>query len=89
MSSDPVNNPPHYNHGQYEVIDIIEDLDLGYHLGNVIKYIARAEYKGERLQDLKKGRWYLDRYIQILEQKLKKEQEATVLYRPQNIGRME
>lgn len=45
------------------MIDFIEDQQLPYHLGNVIKYIARAGYKGDKLEDLKKARWYLDRYI--------------------------
>lgn len=45
------------------VAQTIEDQQLPYHLGNVIKYIARAGYKGDKLEDLKKARWYLDRYI--------------------------
>lgn len=60
---DLVNHPPHYHVGKFEVIDIIEDLNLNYHLSCVIKYIARAEHKGNPLQDLKKARWYLDREI--------------------------
>lgn len=57
------NHPSHYTRGKIEVIDFIEDQQLPYHLGNVIKYIARAGYKGDKLEDLKKARWYLDRYI--------------------------
>jgi hypothetical protein len=64
---DLVNNPPHYNMGKFEVIDVIEDWKFGYHLGNVVKYVARAEYKGERLQDLNKALWYLQRYIDQFE----------------------
>ena len=60
---DAVNHPPHYTRGKIEVIDFIEDQQLPYHLGNVIKYVARAGYKGNKLEDLKKARWYLDRYI--------------------------
>lgn len=60
---DVVNHPSHYTRGKIEVIDFIEDQQLPYHLGNVIKYIARAGYKGDKLEDLKKARWYLDRYI--------------------------
>lgn len=67
---DLVNHPPHYNAGKFEVIDVIEDWKLPYHLGNVVKYVARAEYKGERLQDLKKALWYLNRYIEKLEKEL-------------------
>lgn len=63
IEHDAVNHPPHYTRGKIEVIDFIEDQQLPYHLGNVIKYIARAGYKGDKLEDLKKARWYLDRYI--------------------------
>ena len=61
--SDTVNKPPHYTHSAVEVIDAIEAWGLGYRLGNVVKYIARADHKGNRLEDLKKARWYLDREI--------------------------
>ena len=63
IKHDAVNHPSHYTRGKIEVIDFIEDQQLPYHLGNVIKYIARAGYKGDKLEDLKKARWYLDRYI--------------------------
>nr|DAP61057.1 MAG TPA: nucelotide kinase [Caudoviricetes sp.] len=56
-------HPSHYNKGKIEVIDFIEDQGLSFHLGNVIKYVARAGAKGDKLEDLKKARWYLDRYI--------------------------
>jgi len=59
---DPVNKPKHYNVG-IEPIEAIESWKLGYNLGNVIKYVARADHKGKRLEDLKKARWYLDREI--------------------------
>lgn len=58
-----VNHPAHYNVGAVEVIDAIEAWGLGFHLGNAVKYIARAEHKGTRLQDLRKARWYIDREI--------------------------
>ena len=60
---DVINHPSHYTRGNIEAIDFIEDQQLPYHLGNVIKYIARAGHKGDKLEDLKKARWYLDRYI--------------------------
>lgn len=63
VEHDAVNHPSHYTRGKIEVIDFIEDQQLPYHLGNVIKYVARAGYKGDKLEDLKKARWYLDRYI--------------------------
>ena len=61
--SNMVDHPAHYNKGKIEVIDFIEDQQLPFHLGNVVKYIARAGSKGDKLEDLKKARWYLDRYI--------------------------
>ena len=63
---DPVNHPAHYTDGGIETIDFIEAKRLGYHLGNVVKYICRAGKKGTNmgLQDLQKARWYLDRAIE-------------------------
>lgn len=62
-NSDSVNHPAHYSVGKIEVIDAIEEWKLGFSLGNVVKYAARADHKGNRLEDLKKARWYLDREI--------------------------
>lgn len=59
---DMVNHPQHYQHG-IEPIDYIESHDLNFNLGNVIKYISRAPYKGTELEDLKKAKWYLEREI--------------------------
>ena len=61
--SNAVDHPSHYNRGKIEVIDFIEDQGLSFHLGNVIKYVTRADSKGDKLEDFKKARWYLDRYI--------------------------
>ena len=62
-----VNHPSHYNMGKYEAIDVIEDWNLGFNLGNTVKYISRAGHKDNILQDLKKAAWYLDREIKRLE----------------------
>ena len=64
---DMVNHPSHYTFGKIEVIDYIEEKQLGYHLGNVVKYVSRAEHKGKKLEDLKKAQWFLNRYISKLE----------------------
>jgi len=63
--ADPVNHPAHYTLGGVEVIDAIEAWQLGFCLGNAVKYIARAGKKdpAKTLEDLKKARWYLDREI--------------------------
>jgi len=60
---DPVNHPWHYKVGGIETIDFIEAKGLTYHLGNAVKYISRADHKGNRLQDLEKAKWYIDREL--------------------------
>lgn len=62
-----INHPSHYNMGKYEAIDVIEDWNLGFNLGNTVKYISRAGHKDNILQDLKKALWYLDREIKRIE----------------------
>jgi translation initiation factor 2B subunit (eIF-2B alpha/beta/delta family) len=58
-----VNHPDHYQGNKTEVIDIIEDYNLGFSLGNAIKYILRADKKGNKKQDLEKALWYLKREL--------------------------
>ena len=64
--SDMVNHPKHYNVGGIETIDFIEAKKLDYNLGNAVKYISRADHKGDRVQDLKKALWYVERAIMSL-----------------------
>jgi len=64
--ADPVNNPAHYTVGGIETIDFIEAKKLGYNLGNVIKYLTRADHKGNKMEDLRKAQWYLAREINSL-----------------------
>lgn len=66
-AKDPI-NPDHYRGDT--VMRIIEDFDLGFCLGNVIKYILRHATKAG-LEDLKKARWYLDREISRREGSIK------------------
>ena len=61
--ADIINHPPHYKTGGIETIDFIEAKKLNYHLGNVVKYISRAEHKNNTLEDLEKAQWYLSREI--------------------------
>ena len=61
---DAVNHPAHYTAGGIETIDFIEAKQLGYNLGNVVKYITRADHKGNKLEDLRKAQWYLTREIE-------------------------
>jgi hypothetical protein len=60
---DRINSPVHYTFGGIETIDFIEAKSLPYHLGNVIKYITRADKKGNKKEDLLKAQWYLNRAI--------------------------
>ncbi len=68
MTHDPINRPSHYAEGRaHEPIDVIEDWQLSYRLGNVVKYVSRAGRKNCALEDLKKAKWYLQREIEALE----------------------
>ena len=64
-----VNHPDHYNSGQYEVVDVIDDAGFGegFCLGNALKYILRAKHKENYVEDLKKAKWYLEYIIQRIE----------------------
>lgn len=65
---DMINHPKHYTHGNVETIDFILAKQLGFCLGNVVKYISRAGVKTHSpLEDLKKARWYLNKEIERLE----------------------
>lgn len=58
-----VYSPPHYQAAGVEMLHVVEAFDLGFALGNVIKYVLRADRKGSALIDLRKARFYLDREI--------------------------
>ena len=66
-ADDKINSPTHYKVGGIETIDFIEAKNLGYNLGNVVKYISRAEHKDNKLDNLKKAQWYLHRAVSKLE----------------------
>lgn len=59
-ASNMVDHPQHYQGKTFEVIDIINDYSLNFELGNAIKYILRADKKGNKKQDLGKAIWYLN-----------------------------
>jgi hypothetical protein len=62
--SESIDHPAHYGGDTpYEAIKVIEAWGLGFHLGNALKYLSRADKKGTAIEDLKKARWYLDREI--------------------------
>lgn len=63
FAPDLVNHPSHYmsHPSGIECIQVTEH--MSFNLGNVVKYIWRADEKGADLDDLRKARWYLDREI--------------------------
>lgn len=65
MDRSNIDHPKHYNIGTIEVIAAIEDWNLGFHLGNALKYIARAPYKGREREDLEKALWYVQRAMEV------------------------
>ena len=68
-----VEHPTHYQSGKIEVIDIIDEFNLDFSLGNVIKYVLRCGKKDDDVTELKKAMWYLKHKIElILKEKNKK-----------------
>ena len=67
-----INHPDYYqgNNCTHEAIEVIEAHGLGFHLGNVLKYILRAGKKNteDELTTLNKAKWYLERYIELLKE---------------------
>ncbi len=63
--------PTHYGgeENPHEAIKIIEHYNLGFHLGNCIKYMLRAGKKDNELEDLEKAQWYLQRHIENIKKK--------------------
>ncbi len=63
-SREMVDHPQHYQSvGGIEAIDVIEGFNLNFNLGNAIKYILRADKKGNKKQDLEKSLWYIKREL--------------------------
>src|SRR5699024_406626 len=65
-AEDNVNSPSHYNFGDIEVVDFIDQVtkhynsDVAYHIGNAIKYISRAPHKNGK-EDVAKAKWSIER----------------------------
>ena len=70
-AKDRVNHPSHYmrHPGGIECIEIAEG--FGFNVGNVSKYVWRADFKSNDLEDLEKARWYLSREINRRKRKAK------------------
>jgi hypothetical protein len=58
-----INSPRHYIKGRFEVIEVLEEWDLPFHLANSVKYIARYKDKGKPIEDLEKAVWYMKRWM--------------------------
>ncbi len=70
MVRDEVNSPEHYNYGNIECIEAIEESMTplafkGYLKGNTMKYLWRYERKGKVVQDLEKAQWYLKKLLDV------------------------
>ena len=63
-TTNSVDHPSHYNQGNIEVIDFIEDHNMNFSEGSVVKYLCRYKHKGKPIEDLKKAAWYLNRLIE-------------------------
>ena len=53
--------PSYYQRGSCDVWDFVREQGLNFHLGNAIKYIARAGHKTKsKIEDLEKAIHYLE-----------------------------
>ena len=71
LEEDMVGSPKHYNTGNIECIEAIEEsmssvAFKGYLKGNCMKYLWRYDYKGKQVEDLQKAAWYLQRLTTVV-----------------------
>lgn len=69
-TNEKVNHPEHYGGAEniYEAIKVINAWNLGFELGNTLKYISRAGKKENKIEDLEKAKWYLEHEINKLKE---------------------
>lgn len=70
---DNVQNPKHYADGKFECIDVMLETQgkqavMSFCICNAFKYTYRASRKNG-IEDVKKAKWYLDKFIELEEQK--------------------
>lgn len=70
--TDIVNHPSHYELAKFECIEVMEevfgkDALKNYCVIAAFKYLWRCDRKGRKVEDFKKARWYLDKYIELEE----------------------
>jgi hypothetical protein len=66
---DQVNNPKHYTSHPSGIECLEITRHMGFNLGNVIKYIWRADLKGKNIEDLQKAAFYLLDEIELRKKK--------------------
>ena len=69
-----VNHPKHYKDGNFECIDVMEDVfgieaTQTFCVLNAFKYIYRCEHKGKKNEDLKKAAWYIAKFLELEDKK--------------------
>lgn len=70
-------NPQHYKRLPAEAIEIIEaaiegaESVPGFFQGQALKYLLRLNHKGCKTTDAKKAKWYLDRLVNLLDEREK------------------
>ena len=79
-----VNHPDHYKEDKYECIDVMVDIygveaTKNFCKLNAFKYIWRSDKKGKDIEDMKKAKWYIDKYIELDE-----DFESDELHAPNN-----
>lgn len=62
---DSINKRSHYNQSKFEVIEILDDHSLDFYRGNIVKYLLRAPFTGNPLEQLKKAQYYLNRLVRL------------------------
>ena len=64
IDNDPI-SPQHYQQGNIQVLDFINDQKFTYLEGNIVKYISRYKTKNG-LEDLEKAQYYLNELIKLV-----------------------
>jgi hypothetical protein len=76
-------HPRYINETKLDVIEVIEDWDLGFHDGKAVECILRSKFKGQEIQDLEKALWYLERYLKRRKEAHEREiEEQTASWSP-------
>lgn len=73
-----VDHSDHYNQAETECIDVIEALGLNFSFGSALKYLWRADLKGDPITDLEKAKWYIQREIERRQGERKSESRPTL-----------